>query len=250
MQYVAVCALSHDGLVREHNEDSVVVGPWTLCAATTPTPQTIYFPIGDPVVVAVADGLGGHPAGEEASSLVVRWLARAGASLTDEAAIGEVLDACNEVVYADAARHPDRTAMGTTIAGVVVTEQAVLVFNIGDSRVYVVDGGGLVQLSTDDNEPPAPGQRRSSMVTQTLGGSVRVTPVEPHLSARPLADAARYLICSDGLTDAVNDTEIAAILARYSGGEAAFELWKATIDAGAPDNVTLALVEISTQPQA
>jgi PPM family protein phosphatase len=68
MQYVAVSALSHDGLVRDHNEDSLAVGPWTLCAATTLTPQTIYLPIGAPVVVAVADGLGGHPAGEQASS--------------------------------------------------------------------------------------------------------------------------------------------------------------------------------------
>ena len=53
----------------------------------------------------------------------------------------------------------------TTIAGVVVTEQAVVVFHIGDSRVYVLDDAGPFQLSTDDNEPPAPGQHRSSVVT-------------------------------------------------------------------------------------
>jgi serine/threonine protein phosphatase PrpC len=250
MQYVAVSALSHDGLMRDHNEDGLVVGPWTLCAATTLTPQTIYLPIGAPVVVAVADGLGGHPAGEEASSLAVRWLARAAPSLTDEAAIREALNACNEVVYTEAAPYPERTAMGTTIAGVVVTEQAVVVFNIGDSRVYVLDDAGLVQLSTDDNEPPAPGQPRSSVVTQTLGGGVDYARVDPHISTRPLTDAARYLICSDGLTDAVDDAGIADILSSHEGGSAAFELWKATIEAGAPDNITVALVEIATQPEA
>ena len=250
MRYVAVSALSHDGLVRDHNEDSLVVGPWTLCAATTLTPQTFYLPIGAPVVVAVADGLGGHPAGEEASSLVVRWLARAAASLTDGAAICEALTACNEVVYAEAAPHPERTTMGTTIAGLVVTEQSVVVFNVGDSRVYVLDDGGLVQLSADDNEPAAPGQRRSSVVTQALGGHVDAAPIEPHISTRALAGAARYLICSDGLTDAVSDTAITAILRRHDGGAAAFELWKATIAAGAPDNIAVALVEIATQPEA
>jgi PPM family protein phosphatase len=250
MQYVAVSALSHDGLARDHNEDSLVVGPWTLCATSTLTPQTIYLPMGAPVVVAVADGLGGHPAGEQASSLVVRWLARAAPSLTDEAAIREALNACNEVVYIDAARHPERTTMGTTIAGVVVTEQAVTAFNIGDSRVYALDDGDLVQLSTDDNEPRAPGQQRSSVVTQTIGGHVDAAPVEPHISSRPLADSARYLVCSDGLTDAVDDTAITAILGKHEGDRAAFELWKATIEAGAPDNITVALVEISTQPEA
>jgi serine/threonine protein phosphatase PrpC len=249
MQYVAVSALSHDGLVRDHNEDSLVVGPWTVCATTTLTPQTIYLPIGTPVVVAVADGLGGHPAGEQASSLVVQSLARAAPGLADEAAIRDALDDCNEMVYAEAARYPERTAMGTTVAGLVVTEPAVLVFNIGDSRVYALDDTGLVQLSTDDNEPPARGQHRSSVVTQALGGSVDAAAIEPHIGSRPLAGSARYLICSDGLTDAVSDTAIAAILRSYDGGEAAFELWKATIAAGAPDNITIALVEITTEPE-
>lgn len=71
MAYVAVTALSHVGLVREHNEDSLAVGPWTLCATVTQNPQTLVFPLGRPLVVAVADGLGGQPGGEVASALVV-----------------------------------------------------------------------------------------------------------------------------------------------------------------------------------
>jgi PPM family protein phosphatase len=250
MQYAAVSALSHDGLVREHNEDSLAVGAWTVCAATTLSPQTIYLPIGDPIVVAVADGLGGHPAGEEASSLVVRSLARAAQGMTGEAAVRDALDACNDDVYAEAARHPERTGMGTTVAGLVITEQAVLAFNVGDSRVYRVEDTGLVQLSTDDNEPPAPGERRSSIVTQALGGNVGAAAIEPHVSTTPLPRSARYLICSDGLTDAVDDAAIAAILRSHDGGEAAFALWRATIQAGAPDNVTVALVEVATEPDA
>jgi hypothetical protein len=123
------------------------------------------------------------------------------------------------------------------------------VFNVGDSRVYVLDDAGLVQLSADDNEPRRPGQHRSSVVTQTLGGHVDAAPIEPHISTRPFAEAARYLIRSDGLTDAVNDTAITAILRSHDGGAAAFELWKATIAAGAPDNMTVALVEIATHPE-
>jgi PPM family protein phosphatase len=250
MQYVAVSALSHDGLAREHNEDSLVAGPWTLCGVVTPNPQTFYFSTAVPLVVAVADGLGGHPAGEEASSLVVRWLAQTGTLLNDPAAIGAALDDCNAAVYAEARLDPARTGMGTTVAGVVVTDEAVHVFNVGDSRVYAVDAAGLVLLTVDDNQSPEPGQRRSSVVTQTLGGSLDMDPVDPHLSSRPNGDAARYLICTDGLTDAVDEPTIAGTLAEYEGSRAVFELWKATIDAGAPDNITVALVEVSdAQPE-
>jgi len=245
MKFVAVSALSHDGLVREHNEDSLVAGPFTLCAITTLTPQTLWFPVDDPVVVAVADGLGGHPAGEEASALAVRWLAHAAANLTTEAAVRDALLACNEAVYADADRDPERLTMGTTIAGVVVTDQSVIVFNVGDSRVYRFDESGLVQLSVDDNEAPARGQIRSPILTQTLGGSWEVAPIRPHLVTQPLGDTARYLICSDGLTDAISDPAITAVLRDHDGGRAAFELWKATIAAGAPDNVTIALLNIA-----
>ena len=58
--YSVVTALSHAGLVRDHNEDSLVIGQWTLCAAETETPQNLVFPLASPLVVAVADGLGGH----------------------------------------------------------------------------------------------------------------------------------------------------------------------------------------------
>ena len=243
MQYVAVSALSHDGLLRDHNEDSLVAGPWTLCSVVTPSPQTFYFTTAVPVVVAVADGLGGHPAGEEASALVVRRLAQLGPQLIDPAAIRDALDDCNAAVYADARRDRARTGMGSTVAGVVVTEAAVHVFNVGDSRVYAVEDGALALLTVDDNQAPAPGQRRSSVVTQTLGGSLDMDPVEPHVASRPTSENTRYLVCSDGLTDAVEEATIAGILAEHEGGRAVFELWKATIDAGAPDNITVALVE-------
>lgn len=247
MRYAAVSAVSHDGLVRDHNEDSLVAGAWTLCASVTLSPQTLLFPLGEPIVVAVADGLGGHPAGELASSLVVQALARAQSALTDEAAIVQALRSCNELIFEDARRDRERVAMGTTVAGLVLTGEKAMVFNVGDSRVYAVQDAGLVQLSVDDNEPGI-GGRRSPVLTQTLGGSFDQEPVEPHVTSQSLAAPARYLLCSDGLTDAVEDEVIAEILAAHDGYRAVFELWRATIEAGAPDNITVAVVEISSEP--
>ncbi|MBV6702630.1 protein phosphatase 2C domain-containing protein [Kitasatospora aureofaciens] len=248
--YIAVSALSHEGLVREHNEDSLTVGPWTLCATVTTNPQTLLFPLGPPCVVAVADGLGGHPGGEVASALVARRLAADGPGLDDEETVRAELQDCNRAVFAAAAEDPELAAMGTTVAGLVLLPEQAVAFNVGDSRVYLVTADGLRRVSVDDSPPLPPGRRTTSVVTQTLGGSLGLTFVEPHVRAAPLAVGDRYLVCSDGLTDPVPEDELAGLLAQpYEGseradGRAAFDLWKAAIEAGGPDNITLALVRI------
>ena len=245
MTYIAVTGLSHVGLVRDSNEDSLVVGPWTLCTTQTESPQTLVFPVGTPLVVAVADGLGGHPGGELASSLVVRLLARAGPSLDGEGPIRDVLEECNRAVYAAAAGNPHLTTMGTTVAGLVITKEQVLMFNVGDSRVYLVVPDGLRQVSVDDR-PPTGGALSQHTVLQTLGGNYEFTPVEAHLSSTPLSTDACYLVCTDGLSDLVPTDKLARILHDHQDGRAAFELWKAAIEAGGPDNVTLAVTRLST----
>lgn len=243
MSYIAVTALSHPGAVRDQNEDSLVAGPWTLCSTVTDNPQTLVFPLGAPLVVAVADGLGGHPGGEVASALVVRHLAQIGPALDSERRVREALNASNRVVHAAASRNPALTAMGTTVAGVALSADLVLAFNVGDSRVYAASSGNLRQLSIDDR-PPAE-QLPSGIVTQTLGGNQHAT-VEPHVMSLPLSADTSYLICTDGLTDTVPADVLADVLRHHQDGRAAFELWKAAILAGGPDNITIALARIGS----
>jgi PPM family protein phosphatase len=243
--YCMVTALSHVGLIRDHNEDSLVVGQWTLCAAETETPQTLVFPIARPLVVAVADGLGGHPGGDVASSLVVRELALAGPSLNSEQGLRDVLNACNRALYGIAADQPTLMAMGTTVAGVLLTSDQVLAFNVGDSRVYRHGPEGLRQASLDDRPPLTPGQEHTAIVTQTLGGGLVYADVEPHISAFPQSTEMRWLVCSDGLSDLVDDDTLSDLLEESEDSRAAFKLWKAAIEAGGPDNITLALVRVA-----
>ncbi|TGB15707.1 PP2C family serine/threonine-protein phosphatase [Streptomyces sp. MZ04] len=247
MPYVTVTALSHPGLMRDHNEDSLAVGPWTLCGTDTENPQTLGFPLGTPLVVAVADGIGGQPAGEVASSLVVRHLASIGPTLDSGQAVRDALHACNHSVYAAADRDPELTTMGTTVAGVVVLPTELLVFNVGDSRVIDVSSSrtSLHRMSVDDSPPLEPGRRTTSIVTQSLGGAPRFTAIEPHISTAPLSTGGRYLVCSDGLTDPVPEDAIDEVLRAHDGGRAAFGLWKSAIEAGGPDNITLALIGIA-----
>jgi serine/threonine protein phosphatase PrpC len=242
--YSVVTALSHAGLVRDHNEDSLVIGQWTLCAAETETPQTLVFPIASPLVVAVADGLGGHPAGDVASSLVVRELARAGPTLDSEQGLRDVLRGCNKALYDIAADQPMFLAMGTTVAGVLLAADQMFAFNVGDSRVYTHGPDGLRQVSVDDSPPLAPGQEHTVLVTQTLGGGLSYADVEPHVSALPQSPDVRWLICSDGLSDLVPNGTLSDLLEESEDSRAASQLWKAAIDAGGHDNITLALVRV------
>lgn len=246
MPYMTVTALSHPGLLRERNEDSLVVGPWTLCATVTESPQTLFFPLGTPVVVAVADGLGGHPGGEVASALVVRRMASIGSGLSSEDAVRDALSACNRAVYLAAGgdEGSELTAMGTTVAGIVVQPGSLMVFNVGDSRVLAASEDGLRQLSVDDSPPLEPGQRTTSLVTQCLGGSPGYRPIRPHVAAAPLSPGDRWLICTDGLTDPVPPEVLDDVLREREDNRAAFELWKAAIAAGGPDNITLAVARV------
>ena len=232
------------GWCATHNEDSVVVGPWTTCATVTTAPATFALPLVDPVLIAVSDGLGGHPAGEVASSVVVQTLARLAPQLNDADAVRQAVEACNRMVFAEAARHPAREGMGTTIAGVVLTPGEAYVFNVGDSRVYTYGPEGMLQISVDDSPPLPPGATHTAIITQILGGYGEPEPLDVHVSTHPIDQDTRYLVCTDGLSDVIDDAEIAAVLAEDRGVAAAFELWRAAITGGGPDNITVAIVEI------
>jgi PPM family protein phosphatase len=96
------------------------------------------------------------------------------------------------------------------------------------------------QLSTDDRlsgEDLPPG-----VVTQVLGGGDELAAVDPHLVTSPVSEDTSYLICSDGLTDPVPAGALDQMLGQYHDGRAVFALWKAAIEAGGPDNITIALV--------
>ncbi|MFE5814732.1 PP2C family protein-serine/threonine phosphatase [Streptomyces sp. NPDC056479] len=248
MAYVAVSAISHPGLLRERNEDSLAVGPWTLCGTVTENPQTLVFPLGTPLVVAVADGLGGHPGGDVASSLVARRIAALGPAMGSEVAVREAVNACNLAVYqaVDGEEGGELSGMGTTVAGVVVQPGSLLVFNVGDSQVFATSDDGLRQLSVDDSPPHPPG-RTTTLVTQCLGGSLTYRAVAPHVMTEPLSSGDRYLICSDGLTDPLTRDVLEEILREHEDGRAAFELWKAAIEAGGPDNITVAVVRVGEE---
>jgi len=232
---VRAVAATDQGLVRSNNEDSLFVGSRLL---------------------VVADGMGGLPAGELASDILVQALA----AVDDMPDPGEplqyllaALQTANERIEAAVADDDARDGMGTTVTAILLTDDRVAALNVGDSRCYLVRDGELTQLTRDDTYVQAlvdqgvltPDDARRhpqrALVTQAVQGG----PFRPAGRLVPVQPGDRFLLCSDGLTDYVDDTLIAQTLrANPDRKSCAAELVHRTLEAGAPDNVTVIVADI------
>ncbi|MCX7961829.1 MAG: protein phosphatase 2C domain-containing protein [Burkholderiales bacterium] len=243
---IEAAALTHRGAVRARNEDCVAVNGW-IAQQDMPAARVFARPLEAPFVCLVADGMGGHPAGDVASRLAAESLAKMLVAEPEDG-IGAALRQVNAQFYAVMQRYPIWAGMGTVVAGLVARAEGITVFNVGDSRAYRVAEGRLEQLSVDDTadgEWDAGGfLLRSGMVTQAIGGAWEFADIEPHLYDEPCRPGSTYLLCSDGLYDALSSEEIAALI----GADLAVSvnaLFEAALAAPARDNVSLALVRIA-----
>ena len=183
-------------------------------------PVVLEHTLAAPLICLVADGMGGHAAGEVASRSVAERLSRRAAEATDEAAVARLLHEANDALFARMNERPACYGMGATVAGVALAPTRVRAVKVGDPPGYRIAAGAPVQLSTDDTPgPKLPDGRTavytSSIISQVLGGYGPDRPGErlvPHVLSEPLADGARYLICSDGLTDLLERTRIEELL--------------------------------------
>jgi protein phosphatase len=221
-----------------------------------------------PPVFAVADGMGGHAEGRQASEVVAERLAATeGSALTVEGLREAIRDA-DARIRAVAESIADARGMGTTVAGVALVEAVVdgtaqpcwAVFHVGDSRVYLLSHGRLERVSTDHSvvqELLDAGVIRAGdvashpqrhLVTRALGVGA---PGDPDVTLVPVELGQRFLACSDGLTGEMGDEEIARLLAEAADpGEAAAVLVRTAADRGASDNVTAVVVEVRALPES
>jgi serine/threonine protein phosphatase PrpC len=236
---IEVTAFTHQGRVRDSNEDSITVAGWVSDVAMSGLRRSRHELV-EPVLCAVADGMGGHAAGEIASRYAIKRLAAEPFAVAEARAVAAVLAAINAELYQTMAADRSFRGMGTTVAGLLLAPGRALWFNIGDSRVYRHRDGSLQQLSIDHVPPGA----RSGVITQALGGSLAFTPVDPHIGVGDLEIPSRWLVCSDGLTDMVGVAEIEHCMAN-TDEEAARRLFEAAILAGGADNISIVLASVA-----
>jgi PPM family protein phosphatase len=212
-------------------------------------------------VLAVADGLGGHQGGEVASAAAAEPLAALdGREFADPAEAAEALTAAireaNSAILDQAAGDPGLWGMGTTVtAAALAGERHLQLAHVGDSRAYLLRDGSLEQLSTDHTVVAelvrrgrlTPAQAaihpERSILTRAVGLDPRIPVDTP--DPLELQDGDQVLLCSDGLTEAVDDDQIAQLLSAGPDGNAACQaLIDAANAAGGPDNITVVLLRV------
>jgi len=234
-------ARSAIGLVRQGNEDSAFVSGQ---------------------VIAVADGMGGHAAGEVASRIAVKTLQSLVPALTaqeiDQDSVEDLLmhslHSIDEEIAFVADEEIEKRGMGTTLTALLLRENTIALLHVGDSRCYRLRAGTLEQLSNDHtviqelldqgaiSQAEAAEHPQRSMLTQALRGDGDVTPV---LQMYEVKKGDRYLLCSDGLSGVLTDKEIKIGLKKSDKDEAVKFLIDATYINGAPDNVTVLIADFS-----
>lgn len=243
---IAAAGITHRGTVRENNEDCIAIGFW-VSQETLTTARGFEHALDQPFVCVVADGMGGHNDGERASLLVARSLARR-LSVTGVDGIAAAMRAANAELFAQLREQPELAGMGSTAVGLAAHAEKVAIFNVGDSRAYRLAPPGLEQLSVDDSFQPnwkaGSGVERSTKLLQCFGGRSTFADIEPHLRFEPCAPGATYLLCCDGLYEALTETEIAALIGQDLQASAG-ALLHAALDRKARDNVTIALVRVT-----
>ncbi|GGM20523.1 PP2C family protein-serine/threonine phosphatase [Micromonospora yangpuensis] len=225
------------GLVRTNNEDSALAGDR---------------------LVAVADGMGGLPAGELASEIVIRILDE----LTPPTGVTEATDAllavvstANQRIRAAITADPARDGMGTTLTAALLAGETLVLAQVGDSRCYLLRDGELTQLTRDDTFVQAlvdqgaltPAQARQHPQRSLVTRAVQGADAPPAIGTLTVYAGDRLLLCSDGLSDYVADGAIAGTLNSYAERQHCGEqLVKLAHQAGAPDNVTVVVTDITT----
>ncbi|WP_287387425.1 Stp1/IreP family PP2C-type Ser/Thr phosphatase [Lachnospira sp.] len=234
-------AMTDIGKKRKTNQDFVY---------TSMTPIGIL-----PNLFIVADGMGGHKAGDTASRFTVETLVKLlkenltkDAVSTVEKAILEV----NTLLLEKAKESEDYTGMGTTLCLASIIDDTLLVANVGDSRLYVIDEDirqvtrdhSLVEemvLAGEINKEEARNHERKNVITRAIGGT---TTVEPDMFRIDLKKNDRILLCSDGLTNMLEDTEIADIIKDESDiNNAAKKLIDKANKNGGLDNISVVIIK-------
>jgi serine/threonine protein phosphatase PrpC len=234
-------AISHTGRVRSNNQDSGYSG------------SNLFV---------VADGMGGHAGGDVASAIAIDRIQRLDhhfeTTAEAEVALRTTITSTAQDLIEAAQERPQLAGLGTTVSGIVMVDEYAVIGHIGDSRIYLFRDGALTQITTDHTfvqrlvetgritPEEARYHPRRSVLMRVLGDMDANPEVDTFIM--PTRPGDRWLLCSDGLSGVVDEPHIAKVFGRHMPpARTADALLKQALDGGAPDNVTVVIVDVGGQ---
>lgn len=229
---------THKGVIRDSNQDRAVTQAARTHDANDSWRESAEYTC---LWAAVADGMGGHEAGNIASEVVIDCVCTLLPDVRSEKDMADLAQLANRMVFQAMFSGEGRMRMGSTLVAVAVRSNTAIIVNVGDSRAYLASGQKVHLLTSDDTLPAMRGGQRQHVLTQSLGGLAFQTPISPHVSRVKFEAHDRLLLCSDGLTDMISENEIAEILLSELH-EPAKLLIEAALRQGGRDNITAVVI--------
>lgn len=239
------------GRKREKNEDSIYID-------------------GERGLFVVADGMGGHLGGEFASKLAVKTINESLSQLTEDpdmtlkrdigidrldpsAQLKYAIGVASKNIYEDSQRNPSLRGMGTTTVALLIRDHKGYIANVGDSRLYLVRGGQISQITSDHSlvaeqlkagmitEAETKNHKFKNIITRSVGFQPEV---EVDILVHDLDEGDSFLLCSDGLTNMISNQQIAEIISKNSARDACQKLIDSANQKGGDDNISVIVVSI------
>src|SRR5947209_789302 len=241
-----VAQLTDVGRKREHNEDNM--------AYVIPKDPQVMASKG--ALFIVADGMGGHAAGEVASEIAVDTVSNAYYQDDSDDVTDSLLHAirrANASIHQRAAENMLRSGMGTTCVAAVLRGNMAYIANVGDSRAYLIRGSQVRQISQDHSwvgeqvraglltEEQARTHAQRNVITRSLGTQPEV---EIDIFSEPLQEGDSMVLCTDGLSGLVGDEEIRRIVDQSRPQESVYHLVERANENGGPDNITAIVISV------
>lgn len=255
-QKIEAFYFSNKGGIRTNNEDGLIIPGTLISDLSMKIPESYRGEVTN-AIFCVADGIGGEQKGEVASEIVLTYFRDHFSEITDEESFTKVAYDAKEQLEEYAKKNPESSNLGCTMAGIVIKNDQALIFNIGDCRVYRINGRFFERITKDHSvvqhlleegvitEDEMRSHPRKNIVTSSVSGDGIPNSIKVWFKSFTIRDQDLFFLCSDGVWECFSQDELEMIFQKYSGYAFCEKILVAALARQSSDNVTAILVSTS-----
>lgn len=252
-QKIEAFFFTNKGGVRTNNEDGLIIPGTLISDLSMKIPESYHGEVTN-AIFCVADGIGGEQKGEVASRVILTYFRDHFSEVTDEESFSTVAYGAKEQLEAYVEKNPEAANLGCTLAGIIIKHETAFIFNIGDCRVYRINGRFFERITKDHSvvqhlleegvitEDEMRHHPRKNIVTSSISGDGIKNSIRIWFKPFPIRDQDLFFMCSDGVWECFSQDELEMIYQKYPGYMFCEKVLIAALARQSSDNVTAILV--------